>query len=247
MLADQASAGLVEEIVAGDADFPVSAGDLGPGLGAVRGPLLAAGQAPLAADHAPRPAVQVPGVGDPLAAAGDREVRDPQVNARRSGPGWCGQTRPGPGTSTANETYQRPHGSRDTVTVDGSIVAGSISGQDQVNASGVSIFARNRRAVTLPEPGPGVLRGLLAMPGLEPRIPGALSEERRVRGLLVADRRPATVPRNLIRLNLGHVSVTRRKEERRLSPQPEDRGPHAAKTMNDQAGTAGRESEAGDG
>jgi hypothetical protein len=41
-----------------------------------------------------------------------------------------------------NETYQRPHGSRDTVTVVGSIDAGSTSGQDHVNTSGVSIFAR---------------------------------------------------------------------------------------------------------
>ena len=44
--------------------------------------------------------------------------------------------------STASETYQRPHGSRDTVTADGSTEAGSVSGQDQVNASGVPIFAR---------------------------------------------------------------------------------------------------------
>src|SRR6266568_557786 len=100
--ADQAGAGLVEEVGAGGADFPVGPGDLGPGLGAVRGPLLAAGHAPLAA-----------GSGS------------------------------GPGMSTASETYQRPHGSRDTVTVAGSIVAGSMPGQDQVNASGVSIFARN--------------------------------------------------------------------------------------------------------
>jgi hypothetical protein len=34
-------------------------------------------------------------------------------------------------------------GSRETVTVDGSIDAGSIPGQDQTNASGVSILARN--------------------------------------------------------------------------------------------------------
>jgi hypothetical protein len=50
----------------------------------------------------------------------------------------------GAGVSTANVTYQRPHGSRDTVTVVGSMVAGSMPGQDQVNASGASIFARNR-------------------------------------------------------------------------------------------------------
>src|SRR5438105_11683245 len=41
----------------------------------------------------------------------------------------------GSATSTAKETYQRPHGSRETVTVVGSIDAASTSGQDQVNAS----------------------------------------------------------------------------------------------------------------
>src|SRR6266480_2707836 len=49
---------------------------------------------------------------------------------------------PGSATSTAKETYQRPHGSRETVTVDGSSAAGSMSGQDQMNSSGVSILAR---------------------------------------------------------------------------------------------------------
>ena len=47
--------------------------------------------------------------------------------------------------STANATYQRPHGSLQIVTVAGSIVVGSMPGQDQMNASGVPIFARNRR------------------------------------------------------------------------------------------------------
>src|SRR2546428_11927511 len=51
----------------------------------------------------------------------------------------------GSATSTAKETYQRPHGSLETVTVVGSIDAGSMSGQDQVNSSGVLILARNRR------------------------------------------------------------------------------------------------------
>ena len=51
----------------------------------------------------------------------------------------------GSATSTAKETYQRPQGSLETVTVVGSIDAGSMSGQDQVNSSGVLILARNRR------------------------------------------------------------------------------------------------------
>src|SRR6266568_3285870 len=49
----------------------------------------------------------------------------------------------GSAASTAKETYQRPHGSRETVTVDGPADAGSMPGQDQVNSSGVPILARN--------------------------------------------------------------------------------------------------------
>src|SRR5262249_12470627 len=51
----------------------------------------------------------------------------------------------GSSTSTAKETYQRPHGSLETVTVVGSIDADSMSGQDQANSSGVLILAMNRR------------------------------------------------------------------------------------------------------
>ena len=46
MVPDQAGGGAVEEV---GADFPVGAGGLGPGFGAVGGPGLAAGQAPLVA------------------------------------------------------------------------------------------------------------------------------------------------------------------------------------------------------
>ena len=142
MVPDEASGGAVEEIGAGGADFAVGAGDLRLSFGAVRGPLLAAGQPPLVVGQVPGPAFQVPGVGDPLPVAGDREVGDPQVNADGLPvAGACS----GSGMSTANATYQRPHGSRDTVTVDGLIEAESIPGHDQMNASGVPIFARYRR------------------------------------------------------------------------------------------------------
>ena len=47
--ADQGRGGAVQEIGTGRADFPVRAGDLRPGLGAVRGTALAAGQPPLVA------------------------------------------------------------------------------------------------------------------------------------------------------------------------------------------------------
>ena len=75
----------------------------------------------------------------------------PEVTAKSLMPKSTRATAPvagscsGSATSTAKETYQRPHGSLETVTVDGSMEAGSMPGQDQVNASGVPIFARNNR------------------------------------------------------------------------------------------------------
>src|ERR1700751_3531279 len=51
----------------------------------------------------------------------------------------------GSATSTAKETYQRPHGSLETVTVVGSIDAGWMSSQDQAKSSGALILARNSR------------------------------------------------------------------------------------------------------
>jgi hypothetical protein len=43
-------------------------------------------------------------------------------------------------TCTARETYQRPSGSRETVTDVGSTEAGSTSGQDQTTSNGASII-----------------------------------------------------------------------------------------------------------
>ena len=63
----------------GGADLAVRPGNLGPGLGPVRGPALAAGQTPLVAGQVLFPAGQVAGVGDLLAAGGDGEVLDTEV------------------------------------------------------------------------------------------------------------------------------------------------------------------------
>jgi hypothetical protein len=103
MVADQAGGGAVQEIGPAGTDLPVGAGDLRPGLGAVRGAFAAAGEPALVPGQVPRPACQPPRVRDLLPVAGDGEFRDAQVDA------------------------------------------GSMSGQDQVKASGVLILARNRR------------------------------------------------------------------------------------------------------
>ena len=103
----------------------------------------------------------------------------------------------GSATSTAKETYQRPQGSRETVTVDGSIDAGSIPGQDQSECQRRVHLGEEQRAVAVPEPGPGELRGLPAGAGLIPRVAGAAGEEAGVRDLLVPDR--------LLKRDRGHL------------------------------------------
>ena len=165
--------------------FRVRPGDFRLGFGAVRGPALAAGQAPLVAGQVPRPASQVPGAGDPLAAAGDREVVDPQVHADGAAGGGellrVGYV-DGEGDVPASA---RVTGHRHRRRVDRRRVhIGPGPGERQRRVH----LGQEQRAVAVPEPGPGVLRGPPAIPGLEPRIPCALSEERSVRGLLVADR-----------------------------------------------------------
>ena len=138
MAADQPGAGAVQEISPGRADFPVRAGHLRLRLDAVRGPFLAAGQPPLIPGKSTSPAGQLPRIGDLLTVRGDGEVFDAQVHpgdiARRGG-------LPGPATSTAKDTCQRPHGSRETVTVAGLSVAGPMSGHDHTNASGAVVLA----------------------------------------------------------------------------------------------------------
>jgi hypothetical protein len=64
MAADQGRGGAVQEVGAGRADFPVRAGDLGPGLDPVRGAFLAAGHPALIPGQGLCPAGQLPRVGD---------------------------------------------------------------------------------------------------------------------------------------------------------------------------------------
>ena len=94
----------------------------------------------LVAGEVPFPASQVPRVGIFSPSRVTAKSLMPRSTPRmRPVAGSCS----GSATSTANDTYQRPHGSRETVTVVGSIDAGSMSGHDHTNASGVSILARN--------------------------------------------------------------------------------------------------------
>ena len=166
MVADQPGGGAVQEVGAGRADLAVGVGYLGPGLGPVRGAPLAAGKPPLVAGEicSRRASMRGLGILSPL-----------EVTAKSLMPRSTPTTAPvagsctGSATSTAKETYQRPHGSLETVTVVGLIDAASTSGQDQVNASGASILARNRLSWPSGRRWPGeVRRYLLAL------VPGVL-------------------------------------------------------------------------
>ena len=117
------------------------AGRPSPGLGPVPDP---SGSGPSAAGSGPGcgPALQVPGIGaSPVGGHG--EVLHPEVDAdcmagsAGSGSGSC--------SSTAKLTYQRPSGSRDTVTVDG-VERGRIDmpGHVHTNPSGEAGLASRR-------------------------------------------------------------------------------------------------------
>src|SRR5208282_5532415 len=79
--ADQAGGGLVQEVAAGVADLSVGPGYLGLRPAAAGRATLAPGQPPLVAGEVAGPALQVTGVGDPLAVRRHREAGDAQVDA----------------------------------------------------------------------------------------------------------------------------------------------------------------------
>ena len=79
--ADKPGAGPMQEVAPRVAHLAVGAGDLEFRLFPVRGTLLAAGQTPLVTSQFAGLAVQVPGVGDPVAVAGHGVNRHAKINA----------------------------------------------------------------------------------------------------------------------------------------------------------------------
>jgi len=79
--ADKPGASPMQEVAPRVADLTVGAGDLEFSLFPVRGTLLAAGQAPLVSSQFAGLAVQVQGVGDPVAVAGHGVNRHAEINA----------------------------------------------------------------------------------------------------------------------------------------------------------------------
>ena len=138
MIAHQPGAGAVQEIGAGRADLPVRPGHLRLRLDAVRGALLAAGQPPLIAGKSTSPAGQLPWIRDLLPVRGDRERLDAQVHPGNG-------SRRGKLLRVSGVNGERdvpaPARVRETVTVVGSSVAGSMSGHDHTNASGAVVLA----------------------------------------------------------------------------------------------------------
>ena len=103
----------------------------------------------------------------------------------------------GAAASTVKVTYQRPSGSRETITIAGSSVATSTSGQDQTNRSGVAHLGQPQLAAAHGERAAGVVRALPGAAGLEPRVPGTPGEERAERLVLV--------PQRLLQRHRGHL------------------------------------------
>ena len=184
MVADQAGAGLVEEVGAGGADLPVGAGDFRFGLRAVGGPVLAAGHAPLVPGEVPPRRSRCRGLG----------IFWPSVvTAKSLIPRSTPTTRPVAGTAPGRAL----DGERDVPASARVTGDGHRRRVDRrrvrrpattTRTSAACPSSRGTAAVAPPEPGASVLGGLPTVPGLEPRVPGPAGEERGVRDLLVADR-----------------------------------------------------------
>jgi hypothetical protein len=196
--ADQAGAGAVQEIPSRVADLAVRAGDLGSGLGPVRRPLLAAGQAPLVARQAAGLALQVPGIGDPLPAARDGEVHHAKVDADHAagllqgfwGIGVNGEGYVPMSVRLAGDDYHRR-------VERGYVHIGPGPHEPYRN----SHLGQPQLASAHGERAPGVVRGLPGPAGLEPRVPGAPGEERLECSVLM--------PQRLLQRHRGHLGQER--------------------------------------
>jgi hypothetical protein len=184
VVAHELGAGPVQEIGAGVADFPMGAGDLRLRLGPVLAAFLAAGEPALVTGQAPGLALKMTRIGDLLSVAGHGEVLDTEVNADDS-PG-SGKLLRHAGLDGEGDVPPavRLAGDRHRGRVDGGRVdvrPGPGESQRRVG------LGQEQSAVPVAEPGAGVLGGLPATAGLEPRVAAPPGEEPRECGLLVPD------------------------------------------------------------
>jgi hypothetical protein len=192
--ADDAGAGLVEEVPAGVADLGVCTGDFDLGLGPIRGALLFAVEAPLVVLQSSFALLHVFRVGDVFAGGQDREVLQPEVDTDRSVGGfdWLG------GVDVDGEGHEPAPVRIPTDGHGGRIEGGQVNvwpgPHDPQRGAGLR---QPQLPIPHPERGAGVRGGLAAVPILEPRVPGALGEERGHRGVLV--------PQGLLQRNRGDL------------------------------------------
>ena len=146
---------------------------------------LAAGQPPLVAGQVLFPAGQLPRVGDLHPAGGDGEILDAQVHAghgtrrgKLAGAGHLDGERNVPASAWVTGNGRRGWVNRCRVN------AGPRPGERQRRVH----LGQEQPPVAVPEPGPGVLRGLTAGPGLVAWVAGPLGEEVGAGDLLVPDR-----------------------------------------------------------
>ena len=177
--ADQTGAGAVQEVPPGIADLAVGTGHLRRGLGPVSRPLPAAGQAPLVPGQVAGLARQVPRVGDLLPVR--RHAPRSTPTACPVGPAVQGAGVDGEGHIPAaarlpghdhHRGVQRGH--VDVRPGPGEPQRGCCLGQPQLAAA-------HREGAA------GVVRGLPAAAGFEPRAAGASGEERGECLVLVAE------------------------------------------------------------
>ena len=176
VLADQAGAGAVQEVGAARCGPCGARGPPSP-RPCAGWPTLS-GSGPCAAGSGPGSGPCAPG------AAGWRSCprrwwrRSPSRPGRRRRRARCPARGSGAAASTVKVTYQRPSGSRETITIAGSSVVTSTSGQDHTYRSARAHLGQPQLAAAHGERAAGVVRGLPGAAGLEPRVPGTPGEER---------------------------------------------------------------------
>ena len=159
------------------------AGDLGPGLGAVRGTALAAGQALLVAGQGPFRRARLRGLGI---------FAPPEVTAKSLIPRSIPRQRPSRGTVPGQRPrWQRKRTSARTGPGKRSPWSGrgqsrSTSGHDHTNGSGALVFASHSAPLFMRKRC-GCRSRTGGCTGFEPRVPGVPGEKRLERVVLVAE------------------------------------------------------------
>jgi hypothetical protein len=184
MVADQAGAGLVQEIRAAGAYLPVSPGDLCLCFLPVSRTLLAPGKPALIPGQVSLAPGQVPRIGDLLAVRSSSEILDAQVHADHGTRGGKLHRISHLGRERHVPAAVRVAGNRSR----GRVEAGHVHvrpGPGELQ--GRACLGKPQCAVTPPEPGAGERGRLAPATVLKSRVPGSPGKERGIRDLLVTE------------------------------------------------------------